>query len=66
MVNDQQTSFFLEGAKVGFATCLLRDRARDGWEEVSQAVGSTTLEVMTLGDFVERFLRDFAPEIEVQ
>ena len=50
---------------MGFASCLLRDIAQAWWDEVTQAVGTTIVTVMTWEDFVQRFDREFAPAIEV-
>ena len=40
MENAQRTSFYPKGVKVGSVTCLLRDRARDWWEEGGCALGT--------------------------
>ena len=56
-----------EGDKVRLAPCLLKDRARDWWEEVRRAIGDdAVLDAMNWSDFTVRFRADFAPVIEVQ
>ena len=55
MVNAFRTSFCPEGLKIRFASCLLKDRARDWWEEVDLALGGEALEMMTWDEFVTRF-----------
>lgn len=40
-------SFCPEGSKVRFASCLLKDRARDLWKEVDFALRGEALETMT-------------------
>ena len=52
MANDQCMSFWPEGAKVGFASCLMRDRARNWWDEVTRVVGSAIVAMMKLEYFV--------------
>ena len=66
MENAQRTSFFPEGAKVGFASCLLMDQALVWWEEVEGALGYVVVVAMTWEEFVMRFQDEFAPTIEVQ
>lgn len=51
MENSQQTSFFPEGEKVGFASCSPRDRVQDWWDEVGRAVGTAVVVVMTCEEF---------------
>ncbi|KAL7587966.1 hypothetical protein Lser_V15G39918 [Lactuca serriola] len=64
--NAQRTSSCLEEAKVGFASCMLRDRARDWWGEVISQMGTVGVASMTWAEFVRRFDQEFAPPIEVQ
>lgn len=64
--NDQQTCFFPKGLKVGFMSCLLRDRARNWWGEISHTLRVEAVRAMTQTNFVTRFMADFAPAIEVQ
>ena len=52
--------------KVGFASCMLKDRARDWWGEVTSQVGADGLAEMTWTYFVRSFNLEFAPSIEVQ
>lgn len=59
-------SFYLEGVKVGFSSCLLRDQAHDWWEEVGHALGFEAVVAMTWQVFVTRFNEEFAPTIKVQ
>lgn len=66
MENTQRTIFFPDGAKVGFASCISRDKARDWWEEVTRAVGTKVVAVITREKFIQRFWREFSPAIEVQ
>ena len=47
MENAQRLSFCPEPTKVGFASCLLRDRAWDYWEEATRAVGMVAVTEMT-------------------
>lgn len=49
-----------------FVSCLLSDRVRDWWEEVSHVVGFVFVVAITLEEFLMRFQEEFAPEIEVQ
>lgn len=51
---------------MGFVFCILRDRARDLWEEVGRALGDKVVMTMTWTDFLMRLGVDFAPAIEVQ
>ncbi|CAH1431387.1 unnamed protein product [Lactuca virosa] len=61
------TSRCPEGDKVRLASCLLKGRAHDWWEEVGHAIGDdTTLDTMTWADLTTRFRAEFAPVIEVQ
>ena len=39
MENAQHRSFCPEGEKVGFASCLLRDKVQDWWEKFTREVG---------------------------
>ena len=55
MANAFKMSFYLEGSKVIFASSLMKDRARDWWEEVGIALGGEALEMMTWDEFVTRF-----------
>lgn len=64
--NAQRTSFFPKVENVGFTSCMLRDRARDWWEEVIHTVGTTRLVELNWAEFVRRFYLVFAPSIEVQ
>ena len=65
MENAQLMSFFPEGEKVGFSSFLLRDRARNWWDEIGRAMGTEAVAFMSWEEFVTRFYRDFAPMIEV-
>ena len=65
MENAHHMSSCPDVAKLWFASCMMRDRARDLWEEVTHEVGSTGVVEMTLEEFVRRFDREFAPPIEV-
>ena len=64
--NAQRTSSCPEEAKVGFASCMLRDRARDWWGEITSQVGAAGVADMSWAEFVRRFDQEFAPPIEVQ
>ena len=64
--NDQRTFSCPNVSKVGFASCMLRDRARDWWVEVTIQVGSAEVAEMTWDEFVRRFDLEFSPPIEVQ
>ena len=56
-----------KGDKVRLASSLLKDRARDWWEEVGHAIGDdATLDAMTWADFTTRFRVEFAPVIKLQ
>lgn len=50
---------------MGFETCLLRDRARDCWEEVGHALGAEVAVANTWKDFVTKFRSKFVMAIEV-
>ena len=43
------------GPKVRLASSILKDRARDWWEEVGRSVGDVAVNSMTWDDFVTRF-----------
>ena len=43
------------GTKVRLSSCVLKDRARDWWEEVGRSVGDEAVDLMTWDDFVTRF-----------
>lgn len=58
--------FFWEEENVGFASCLLRDRAHDWWDKVGRAVRTATLAITTWVEFVTRFQREFVVTIKVQ
>ena len=66
MENGQRMSFCHEGSKAGFPSCLLRNQARDRWEEVSHALGPTVMATMIWDDFMMRFQDEFAPTIGVK
>lgn len=66
MEDAHQTRFFPKGEKVGFASYLLRDRARDQWEEFGHALGTDAVVSMSWVEFLTRFHEEFAPIIEVQ
>ena len=51
--------------KVRLASCLLKDMARDWWEEVGHVVGVDVVDVMTWDDLSTRFRSKFTPVIEV-
>ena len=65
-MNTFSMSFCPEGSKVRFASCILKDRAQDWWEEVDFALGGEALETMTWDEFVTRFRVEFSPTIEVK
>ena len=65
ITNVFQTSFYPEEAKDRLASCLLKDRAYDWWEEVGRALGDAAVEAMTWNNFVIGFRVEFAPVIEV-
>lgn len=48
-------SFYPDGLRVRFASCLLGDQSRNWWEEVGHALGAEVGEAMSLSDFVSRF-----------
>ena len=50
--NSQHTSSCPDAAKVGFSSCMLRDRARDWWGEVTSQVGAAGVAEMTWAEFV--------------
>ena len=52
--------------KVRLASCLLKDKEQDWWEEVGHAVGDDAIDVMSWDDFSTRFRAEFAQVIEVQ
>lgn len=58
--------FCLMETKVRFATCIMRDRARDWWFEVVQNLQQGAIESMTWEYFVTIFKREFVLAIEVQ
>lgn len=64
MKNAQWTSFCLEGLKVGFTSCLLRDEARDWWKEVCHSLGAEAMTDMSWTDFDSRFRMKFSPTIK--
>ena len=66
MEDAQRTSSFPKVEKVQFDLCMLRDRARDWWGEVTSQVGAAGVAEMTWVEFVRRFDLEFAPPIEVQ
>ena len=67
VANAFRTSRCPEGDKVRLVSCLLKDRARDWWEEVGHAIGDDVdLDAMTWTDFSTRFRAEFALGIEVQ
>lgn len=66
MGNAQRTSFCHEGAKIGFSSCILTDRARNWWEEVGRALGSAVVVSKSWQEFVTRFQEEFALMIEVK
>lgn len=51
----QWTSFSPKGSKMRFVAFLLRDRARDWWEEDGHAFGVEVIEAMTWTKFVTMF-----------
>ena len=51
---------------MGFASCLLRDQARDWWEKVTRVLGSAAVVAMSWEEFVTRFQEEFSPAIKVQ
>ena len=67
VANAFRTSRCHEGDNVSLASCLLKGKARDWWEEVMRVIGDNTmLDAMTWSDFTTRFRAEFAPIIEVQ
>lgn len=67
VANAFRTSKCPEGDKVRLASCLLKDRGRDWWEEIGHALGDdAALDAMTWSDFSARFRAEFSPTIEVQ
>ena len=67
VANAFRTSRFPNGDKVRLASCILKDKALDWWEEVGRAIGDdTVLDDMTWSAFMTRFRAEFAPVIEVQ
>ena len=66
VANDFRTSCFPEGDKVRLASCLLKDRAHDWWEDIGIEVGDDAVYVMSWDDFLTRFQADFSPMIEAQ
>ena len=64
--NIQHTISCPDAAKVGFASCMLRDKARDWWGKVTSQVGAAGVAEMTWAEFVRRFDLEFAPPIKVQ
>ena len=64
--NTFRTSRCPEGDKVRLASYLLKDSARDWWEEVGHAIrDDVVLDVMTWGNFSSRLKAEFSPVIEV-
>ena len=61
-----RTSFCPEEANFRHASCILKDRARDWWEEVGSELGDDVVDAMSWDDFSTRFQAAFAPVIEVQ
>ena len=51
MANTFMTSFYPEQAKANFASCLLKDRSRDCWEEVVREVGDDVVDAMMWDNF---------------
>ena len=45
--NAFQTSFYPKGSKVKFASCLLKDRAHNWWEDVDHAFGGEVVDSMS-------------------
>lgn len=66
MKNARQTSFCPEAANMGFASHLMKDRARGWWEEADHALGSVGVVAMSWEEFVMRFQEEFSLAIEVQ
>lgn len=58
------TRFWPKGLKFIFIACLMRDRARDWWED--HTLGVEAIEVMTWADFVTMFWEEFVPAIDIQ
>ena len=52
--------------KVRLASCLLKDREQDWWEEVRRAVGDEVVDSLNWDDFVTLFRAEFSPMVEVQ
>ena len=49
------TSSCPKGANVRLASCLVKDRARDSWEEVGRSLIDEAVDSITWDDFVNRF-----------
>ena len=45
---------------------MMRDLARDWWEEATSQVRAVGVAEMTLAEFIRRFDMEFVPPIEVQ
>ena len=53
--------------KVRLASCLLKGRARDSWEEIFHALkDDAALDAMSWSDFSARFRAEYVLAIEVQ
>ena len=66
VANVFRASRYPDGDKVILASCLLKDRAQEWWQEVGRAVGDDVVDVISWDDFSTRFRAKFAPVIEVQ
>ena len=66
MANTFRTSFWPEEAKVRYASCLLKDQARDWWEKIGSDLGYDVVIVMSWDDFSTKFRAQLALVIEVQ
>ena len=56
MENAQHTTFCPDVKKVGFASCMLRDRARVWWDKVTRQVGEAGVAEMTRAEFFRCFV----------
>ena len=65
IANVFNTSFCPEEANVRYASCLLKDQARDWWEKIGSDLGDDVIDAMPWDDFLNRFRVEFAPTIEV-
>ena len=60
VANSFRTSRCPEGNKVRLASCLLKERARDWWEEVGRAMVDDFIDGMTWDNFLPGFELSFS------